>query len=263
VFSARREDVAFIPQSALYMLAEPKADDVRDDIISELRQVAEESDASRVKVRDVKQALKETTSIARQAKSGIDATDDGCTVDDLTALADSGAKFGCIYADPPWVYGNQATRASTGNHYDGLTVEELIDLPVNALAADNAHLHLWTTNAFLFDCQRIMEAWGFTYKSCYVWVKPQMGMGNYWRVSHEFMLFGVRGKCPFGSHSEMSWGQYNRTIHSAKPEQIRHKIERVSKGPYLEMFGRRPVDGWTVWGNQISRDMLSLEVKCG
>ena len=262
VFGEQREQVQHIPRSGLYMLAEPKADAVRDVILDDLADQYERRGAP-VKVRDVQQALKQHRSVSKQTRAGIDATDDGCTVADLAALADSGAKFGCIYADPPWVYGNQATRASTGNHYDGLSVEELAALPVSRLAADNAHLHLWTTNAFLFDCQRIMDAWGFTYKSVYVWVKPQMGMGNYWRVSHEFMLFGVRGKCPFGSRSEMSWGQYSRTIHSAKPEEIRRKVESVSPGPFLEMFGRRPVAGWTVWGNQISRDLLTLEVAHG
>ena len=257
VFGGQRAEVEHIPRSGLYMLAEPKASDVREVILDDLQR--QRDGGEKVKVRDIKQALKQHRSETKQQASGIDKTDDGCTVDDLIALADSGAKFGCIMADPPWVYGNQGTRASTGNHYNGLSVDELVALPVERLAADNAHLHLWTTNAFLFDCQRIMEAWGFTYKSVYIWVKPQMGMGNYWRVSHEFMLFGIRGKCPFNSRSEMSWGEFERTIHSAKPEQIRHKIERVSNGPFLEMFGRRQVAGWTVWGNQISRDLLSLE----
>ena len=75
------------------------------------------------------------------------------TVADLQALAESGRRFGAIYADPPWLYGNQATRASTGNHYGGMTVAEIAALPVARLAADNAHLHLWTTNGFLFDCK--------------------------------------------------------------------------------------------------------------
>lgn len=181
------------------------------------------------------------------------------TVSTLQELIESKKRFSCIYADPPWVYGNQGTRASTDNHYEGLTVDELAELPVKDLVEDNAHLHFWTTNGFLFESKKIMEAWGFEYKSCFVWVKPQMGMGNYWRVSHEFMLFGLRGKLPFGTRSEVSWGNYQRTLHSAKPEQIREKIERVSPGPYLELFGRRPVEGWTVFGNQISKDLLSLK----
>ena len=184
-----------------------------------------------------------------------------CSVTDLQALIDRGLKFGAIYADPPWLYGNQGTRAATGNHYGGMTVDEIAAMPVARLAADNAHLHLWTTNAFLFDCKSIMEAWGFEYKSCLVWVKPQMGIGNYWRVSHEFMLLGVRGSCPFLDRSQMSWIQEPRTKHSAKPEAVRKMVESVSPGPYLELFGRRIAPGWVVWGDQIKRTMFESDVE--
>ncbi len=177
-----------------------------------------------------------------------------CSLDELVA---AGRKFRTIYADPPWRYGNQGTRASTDNHYDTMTVDQICAEPVSKLVEDDAHLHLWTTNAFLLESFRVMEAWGFTYKSVFVWVKPQMGIGNYWRVSHEFMLFGIRGKAPFGARNEMSWAKINRTKHSAKPDEVRQKIEKVSPGPYLEMYGRvfmedRP---WTVYGNQVSRSI--------
>lgn len=168
-------------------------------------------------------------------------------------------KFGCICADPPWQYGNQGTRASTDNHYETMNVDEICALPVSELAAEDAHLHLWTTNAFLFDAKRVMDAWGFEYKSVFVWVKPQMGIGNYWRVSHEFMLFGIRGKCPFLNRSEMSWRSFDRTTHSSKPNQIYDIIRKVSPGPYLEMFARGMRPGWTVWGNQVERTLLDAE----
>lgn len=168
----------------------------------------------------------------------------------LNDLITKGKKFGCIYADPPWQYGNQATRASTDNHYSTMTIDAICELPISQLAADNAHLHLWTTNGFLFECQRLMEKWGFEYKSCFVWVKPQFGIGNYWRVAHEFMLLGVRGSLPFKDKGLRSWEQYDRTAHSAKPPEVRSLIEKASPGPYLELFGRRRVKGWTVWGNQ-------------
>lgn len=183
-----------------------------------------------------------------------------CTTADLGALVGRGLRFGTIYADPPWLYGNQGTRGATSNHYGGMSVEEIAALPIRDLAADNAHLHLWTTNAFLFDCKSIMEAWGFEYKSCFVWVKPQIGMGNYWRLAHEFLLLGVRGRCPFNDRSQISWIQEPRTRHSAKPESVRKIIETVSPGPFLELFGRRVSPGWTVWGNQIERTMFEAAV---
>lgn len=180
-----------------------------------------------------------------------------CT--DLQELVSAGLKFGTIYADPPWRYQNQGTRASTDNHYAGdMSVEEICAMPIADLTAEKAHLHLWTTNAFLFECKAIMDAWGFEFKSTYVWVKPSFGIGNYWRNSHELMLLGVKGGQTAISKSEKSWIECKRGAHSAKPEATRHSIERLSPGPYLELFGRSPRNGWTVFGNQIVEELVTL-----
>ncbi len=177
----------------------------------------------------------------------------------LDTLISDGKKFGTVYADPPWLYGNQRTRGATGDHYDGMTVEEIAALPVHDLLAADAHLHLWTTNAFLPDAFGIIEAWGFEYKSLFVWMKPQMGMGNYWRVSTEYLLLGVCGSCSFAVHDVINYGVFDRGAHSAKPEQVRFLIERASPGPYLELFGRKAVAGWTVFGNQVERDLFTTK----
>ena len=127
-----------------------------------------------------------------------------------------------------------------------MSVEAICDEPVAQLAAVNAHLHLWTTNAFLRDAFRVIDAWGFSFKSCFVWVKDEIGMGNYWRVSHEFLLLGVRGRLRFRDRTEPSWKLCRRTVHSRKPEAVRLLIEKVSPGPYLELYGRRKMGGRAV-----------------
>lgn len=197
---------------------------------------------------------KKNSVIAEKARKSVTKTSD-----DLDALLASGQKFSTIYADPPWAYGNQGTRAATSNHYSTMSVDDICDLPIKDLKADDAHLHLWTTNAFLFESKRVMEAWGFEYKSMLIWVKPQMGLGNYWRVSHEILLFGISGQCPFLDHSYMSWISCERTRHSKKPEQIRSMIEKVSPPDYLELFGREIIEGWTVWGNEVEGNLLVNE----
>lgn len=191
---------------------------------------------------------------------GVQPSGNTCTASDLAALAATGVRFSTIYADPPWLYGNQGTRAATGNHYGGMTVEDIAALPISDLTLPDAHLHLWTTNGFLFESRAIIEAWGFTYKSCFVWVKPSMGIGNYWRVSHEFLLFAVKGTCPFRDRGQMSWMEIPRGEHSRKPDKIRRTIETVSPAPYLELFGREPSQGWTVWGNEIERGLLFKDI---
>jgi N6-adenosine-specific RNA methylase IME4 len=187
-----------------------------------------------------------------------------CTFDDLHRLVTQGKKFGNIYADPPWKYDNQGTRASTRNHYEGLTVDDLCNpllMPIANLAADDAHLHLWTTNAFLFESKRIIEAWGFEFRSSFVWVKTQMGIGNYWRNSHEFLLTAIRGNAKrFADHTLMSWLEWDRGIHSDKPDQVRSYIERASPTPRFELFGRRQSPGWLVWGNQIERSLFDAQL---
>jgi N6-adenosine-specific RNA methylase IME4 len=183
---------------------------------------------------------------------------DCCVVSDLGELVRAGKKFGTIYADPPWKYGNQRTRAATDNHYPTLTVEQIAALPVAELAGNDCHLHLWTTTAFLFECPKLFEAWGFTYRSVLVWAKPHMGLGNYWRVAHEFLMLATRGDAPFLDHSIPSWILADRGSHSTKPRAVRQLVERVGLGPRLELFGRSAIDGWTVFGNQIARTMFDL-----
>ena len=180
------------------------------------------------------------------------------TVRDLAQLVECGAKFSTIYADPPWPYSNTAARGAAENHYRTMTLEAIQSEPVKLLAAKDAHLHLWTTNAFLREAFDVIREWGFKYKSCLVWVKPQIGMGNYWRVSHEYLLLGVRGNLPFQDRTCRSWQIARRTAHSRKPFLFRGLIEQVSPGPYLELYGREehPNSGWTVYGNQVERRLF-------
>jgi len=192
----------------------------------------------------------------QQARSGPSAPNSQpaeSVVDDLAILIRKNAKYSAIYADPPWPYSNQATRAATSNHYPTMSIDDICSEPVEQLCGDQAHLHLWTTNGFLFDAFDVIEAWGFTYKSCFLWVKPHIGIGNYWRVSHEFLLLGVRGKLTFQDKGVRSWIEHKRTEHSRKPLAVRELVERVSPGPYLEMYGRQtpPNENWTVYGNQV------------
>lgn len=179
-------------------------------------------------------------------------------VSELSALVDAKLKFKTILADPPWKYSNTASRAAAENHYDTMTIEEICNEPVCQLVEDSAHLHLWTTNAFLEAAFKVIRAWGFEYKSCMVWVKPTIGLGNYYRLSHEFLLFGIRGKLKFARNDVRSWRQAPRSRHSKKPFCFRELIEQVSPGPYLELYGReeQPSTDWTVYGNQVERRLF-------
>lgn len=209
---------------------------------------------------------------------GIPSDSDGtmCVSDDLHRLAARIAAgelppFGTVYADPPWRYSNQGTRAATGNHYKGIededgrelqsaagmSMDEIRALPIDLLVAKDSHLHLWTTNGFLEEALGLIRHWGFEFRSTFVWNKRQMGIGNYWRNSHELMLTAIRGNAKrFRDKSLKSWIVTDRGRHSAKPGEVRQFIERASPGPYLELFARQQYENWAVWGNQIDRSLF-------
>ena len=159
--------------------------------------------------------------------------------------------YGTIYADPPWPYGNQASRAAAVNHYPTMSIDEICRLPVLERAKTQAHLWLWTTNSFLREAFTVIDAWGYDYKSTLVWVKPQLGLGNYLRVSHEFLLLASRGNLAGRATDQRSWVVHDRLEHSKKPKVFRTIVEKISLGPYLELFARTTADGWDSWGNGI------------
>ena len=173
-------------------------------------------------------------------------------------------KFSTFVADPPWQYGNTSTRGAAENHYGTMTIDELCDMDVVPNHAnDQAHLYMWTTAGHLPEAFKVMEAWGFEYKTYLVWVKPQMGMGNYFRVCTELVLFGVRGGMRTQARDIRNHFEAPRGKHSAKPAIFHDLVEKASPGPYLELFSRCNAAnmltgctcskcrlGWEVFGNQ-------------
>lgn len=173
-------------------------------------------------------------------------------------------KFATFVADPPWRYGNTSTRGAAQNHYDTMSIDELCDLDVvPTRAADQAHLYLWATAGHLPEAFRVMESWGFEYKTYLVWCKPQMGMGNYFRISTEIVLFGIRGGMRTNHRGLKNWFELPRQKHSAKPAEFQDLVMQASPGPYMELFSRCYADtllsgcqcskcrhGWTVWGRE-------------
>lgn len=157
--------------------------------------------------------------------------------------------FPTIVIDPPWQYDNRGTRGAAADHYPTMTITELKDLTIPA--APDAHLYLWATNNFLREAFELCESWGFTYKTLLTWVKPQMGMGNYFRSVTEHVVFGVRGSLSTARRDRTNVINADRTQHSAKPDAFYDLVEEMSPGPYLDMFSReRRRMGWAVWGNE-------------
>jgi N6-adenosine-specific RNA methylase IME4 len=175
----------------------------------------------------------------------------GGQVSDLIEFAQAGNRMGTILIDPPW------PTVNTVLPYLSITPDELQNLPIPDLAEERCHLHVWATaNNFLFDTKDVIEGWGFRVVGNFVWVKPQLGRGNYWRQSHEIMLTAVRGDADrFDDLGLRSWVAAPRGRHSEKPDAIRDLIERASPGPRLEIFARQITRGWFAWGHEIAEPL--------
>lgn len=165
-----------------------------------------------------------------------------------------------IYADPPWSYqdatprpGGSHKRAS--EHYATLSIADICKFPVAAHALPNAVLFLWVTSPLLMQNpgpREVLEAWGFTYKASFVWDKVNGMPGSYNRVNHEHLLVCTRG---IGTpdrptpQPDSVFVEQRGDQHSGKPASVRHLIERLYDGPYLELFARERVEGWSCFGD--------------
>lgn len=127
------------------------------------------------------------------------------------------------------------------------------------MAAALSHLYLWVPNALLQDGLKVMEAWGFTYKTNIVWYKIRKdggpdgrGVGFYFRNVTELLLFGLRGSMRTlqPGRTQVNIVPTRKREHSRKPDELYDLIERCSPGPYLELFARFRREGWDQWGNE-------------
>lgn len=163
-------------------------------------------------------------------------------------------KYRTILADPPWDI-LQSGRWSAKSHYSLMPLPRIKSLPVSRLADDNAHLWLWVTNAALRIGYDVMEEWGFVPRAPLTWIKPRFHLGHYLRNATEHLIFGTRGRAPVRFKAQPTWMFAPLQEHSHKPEEQYAVIERISDGPYLELFARRRQPGWHVWGNEIDSDI--------
>lgn len=182
--------------------------------------------------------------------------------------------YATIVADPPWPYDTtvngtaalprsikkdgQVGRGVGNFRYSTMPIADLCAMPVRDLAAPNAHLYLWVTNSFMVEGHQIARAWGFKPKTVLTWVKTQqdnpcrvsMKTGYYFRGATEHVIFAVKGSLPLATTEGMPtaylWPRV--AAHSVKPAAFGDLVEKVSPGPYLELFARQPRLGWDSWG---------------
>lgn len=159
-------------------------------------------------------------------------------------------RYQVIVSDPPWKYDSRAedTTHRGKNQYPDMATEELCALPVASLAQDDCVLWLWTTNAFMRDAYRCLDAWGFREKTILTWDKELLGLGDWLRNVTEHCVLAVRGKPVVSLTNQTTIIRERRREHSRKPDAFYALVEALCPGSKLEMFARTSREGWTPWG---------------
>jgi len=189
-------------------------------------------------------------------------------------------KYQVILADPPWKItagreingykmknGKQlfvsASNKSRKLEYPTMSIDEIKNLNVKNITADDAHLYMWVTNSHLPFVFEIIKEWGFNYSTMIVWAKNMMGggLGGAFKINTEYLIFARKGAHKTTQTNKGTWFNIKRTYengapkHSKKPDFFYEMIEKTSPGKKLEMFARRKREGWDSWGNEIKNDV--------
>ena len=177
-------------------------------------------------------------------------------------------KYSILYADPPWDYKGQTQHGGKGisdsgsaaGHYSTMVLSDLKNLQVDKLTADDALLFMWSSSPHLAQAIELMPHWGFSYVTVgFVWDKQRVNPGYYTLSQCELCLIGKKGRIPTprGSRNERQMVSALRGEHSAKPAEVRKRIEAMfPTASKLELFAREKVSGWHVWGNEVDSDVL-------
>lgn len=188
-------------------------------------------------------------------------------------------KYAVIYADPPWgfaTYSEKGENRSAKRHYDTMSNDDILNLPVGDMAADNCVLLLWATMPQLPLAFRAIERWGFKHKTtAFTWIKlnkkslPEipcdreywttftgemftlfMGLGYYTRANPELCILATKGKPKRVGRDVRQVVMSPVREHSRKPDEMYEMIERLVEGPYVELFARHTRPGWDAVGNE-------------
>jgi N6-adenosine-specific RNA methylase IME4 len=182
---------------------------------------------------------------------------------------DGQGTFGTILVDPPWRFQNRTGKMAPEHkrlrRYPTMSFDEIAALPVAEHARTPSHLYLWCPNALLREALDIMRAWSFTYKTNLVWYKIRKdggpdgrGVGFYFRNVTELLLFGTKGSLRTAKpgRTQVNLLATRKREHSRKPHEIYEIIRQCSPGPYLELFARERISGWTQWGDEVDSYLM-------
>lgn len=234
------------------------------EAISELAHAAQ-AEVLREEEREIKRRAKEIRARQQRERHGVRLAHMDLVAEKGAPLAPGkvGRLYPVVYADPPWRFGVRSEvtgrEKSPENHYPTMPTEEICGLlaELGGVAAKDAVLFLWATNPMLLDGLKVMQAWGFTYKSHWVWDKEVAGTGYWGRDRHELLLIGTRGDAvaPLPGTQPETVHRERKGAHSAKPEYFASTISQLYPGvAKIELFARTARPFWDVWGFEASAE---------
>lgn len=183
-------------------------------------------------------------------------------------------KYQIIYADPPWNFGNRMYSSNKNDHHRKITraysvmkTRDICNLPIKNIIDENCVLFMWVADAFIPEAIRVINSWGFKYKTiAFIWNKKEKSgkqvcyMGQWTMKGSEIVLLGTKGKMTQYLKNrkvrQLQEAPRDRKKHSRKPETIRNKIvEMFGNLPRIELFARQKAEGWDAWGNEVISDI--------
>ena len=178
----------------------------------------------------------------------------------MTDIFNTNKKYNIIYADLPWSYKDKKCNGNCESHYKTMNIEDICNLPIKNIADKDCVLFLWVTYPMLNEGLKLIEEWGFKYKTIgFQWIKQNksgkgffFGLGRWTRGNSECCLIAVKGKPKRISNSVSQLVFSPLQEHSKKPDIVREKIvELIGDKPRIELFARQSVEGWDCWGNEV------------
>lgn len=161
----------------------------------------------------------------------------------VLGLAPVDGTFTTLVLDPPWL--DESVSENQRPAYATMPLADIAALPVEAWAAERAHLYAWVPNNLILAAGAMMSGWGFSFKAVLTWRKPKFGTGRYFRNDTEQVLFGIRGGLMTRSDAIPTWFDGPVGEHSAKPDSFYDLVRAASYPPYGEAFQRQARPGFT------------------
>ena len=179
--------------------------------------------------------------------------------------------FNVLYVDPSWKYSNVRTggsmKSGASQQYETMSLEDICALDVSKITEPDCLLFLWITNPLIFShAPKLLESWGFTYRTLFTWKKKSFGMGFWFRGCTEHLIVASKGDIKPFRYQKRNFLETKSLKHSQKPEEVRVMIDEIadktfgSRAQKLEMFARQQTNGWDSWGLDVDGKTIQQKI---